>query len=689
MTTFVRVLMLAALFPGCSEYGLQGRKDRDATDTGVSFAVDTAGLLDSGPSNCDAPAGLADAVSVAEACVTDPVLGTLDTVVEWDLASLNVLHEYGQVLMTPVVGPLTDGDGDGDVDADDPPSVVVVADDGGTDDGNNHGVMQIVDGRSGRIAVTVSRVDWGDTQVFPYRYSNVALGDIDGDGTPEIVAVVTVVGGPPGEGGGEDTDTNPPEEDTGGGGEDTDIVVRPSPPPGPPPVGGGPCRVAAYAADGTLRWLAEAPELPCGSHAPALADLEGDGAVEVIVGANVFEGATGAVRFSGASGAGRPPMFHEAGWMSFAVDLDGDGAQEVVTGSTVYDADGGVVCETGEEDGFPAVADLDGDNVADLVVVTNGWLRVFDATCTPKLAERVGDAGVGGPASIGDLDGDGLPEIGVASAGAYTVFEADGRVVWSIPISDASSSSTGSAFFDFDGDGILKVVYADEVALWLVDGATGVVRMRDDTHSSRTLHEYPVIVDVDGDGATEIVVPNGGSHSDAEALGLYVLGSADGSWPTNRRVWNQHAYAVTNIDDDLSVPASPMPNWPTYNTFRSGTVDPVSGGSAPDAVPVAEVCDAQCVTGTWVADVRVGNTGLAGLRTGVPVTLYVGEAAVETRWTTAVVASGGVSETFRFTLEASTTRDEVRVAVDDDGGGVGRVTECDEVNNVLALAGCE
>ncbi len=693
-------IALIGLALGCSDYGInEAKPERDTTDTGAFFAPDSAGEADTAV--CLGEATLLDAVGVDESCVSSPVTGTLDAVVEWELGDGLELPEYGHVLMAPVVGPLRDGDADGDVDADDPPCIVVVADDGGADANNTHGVLRVLDGRDGTPLAAVSRVDWGTTQVFPYRYSNAALGDLDGDGVPEIVAVVTVVSGPPEDPGGGD-DTAPPG---GGGGDDPDdtgIVVRPAPsgpwsrlfgpaPPAgapapmPPPPGSEPCRVAAYTPDGALRWLAEEPAVPCGGHAPALADLEGDGTVEVIVGPVLLEGASGAWRASGDAGGGRPMEFAEAGWMSFAADLDGDGTQEVVSGAALYAPDGTTRCVTGAADGFPAAADLDADGAGEVVVVASGWLRVHDADCAPRASWALLGEGLGGPPTIGDLDADGLPEIGVATAEAYTAYEADGTVLWSVPVSDWSSSSTGAAFFDFDGDGGLEVVYADETALWILDGRSGDVRLQDDAHSSRTLHELPVVVDVDGDGLTEIVVPNGGTHSDAEATGLYVLGSADGSWATNRRVWNQHAYSVTNVDDDLGVPATPTPNWPTWNTFRSGTVDPVSGGALPDAVPVIEVCTDACADGRLVVDVAVGNQGMAGLRGGVPVTLYVDGVAAGTTWTDAVVGTGGVSAGARFEVASGAT---VRVAVDDDGTGAGRVVECAEDNNAGEEPGC-
>lgn len=677
----VRVASVVLLAPACSDYALKEYDpDLPGMDASAIFRPDTAESL--AEPTCTDEADLPAGVDVVESCVATPVVSTLTTTVEWATTTLGDLPEYAHVLMAPVVGPLRDLDGDGDVDADDPPCIAIVADDGGGDGQSTRGVLRVLDGRDGTPLGSVALLTEDDAQIFPYRYSNLALGDLDHDGVPEIVAVVTVNEGPPGDPGGSGEDTGPPDDgggDTGGGG----IVVRPGAPL--PPPAEGPCRVAAFTPELALKWLAEEPALTCGGHAPALADLEGDGTVEVIVGAALFEGATGAWRGSGSAGGGRPLGFPEAGWMSFAVDLDGDGVQEVVSGDAVYAPDATTRCTTGYPDGFPAAADLDGDGVGELVVAASGVLRVFDASCALRSEVALVGAGIGGPPSVGDLDADGLPEIGVASAEAYAVFEADGTLRWSVPTSDASSSTTGAAFYDFDGDGGLEVVYADETALWILDGATGTVRLQDDSHSSRTLHELPVIVDVDGDGATEIVVPNGGAHTDDPAVGLYVLGSADGSWTTNRRVWNQHAYAIVNVDDDLGIPRAPASSWPTWNTFRSGTIDPVGGGALPDAVPVFEVCDPACETGRLLVDVAVGNGGMSPLRAGVPVTLYVDGAPVETARTSAVVAPGEMSEPLRFEVWPGR---EVRVVVDDDGRGFGRVVECSETNNAGVEPGC-
>ncbi len=41
---------------------------------------------------------------------------------------------------------------------------------------------------------------------------------------------------------------------------------------------------------------------------------------------------------------------------------------------------------------------------------------------------------------------------------------------WQATTNDASSGNTGSAVFDFEGDGIAEAVYADETRLWSFAG---------------------------------------------------------------------------------------------------------------------------------------------------------------------------------------------------------------------------
>ncbi|MDP6931361.1 MAG: VCBS repeat-containing protein [Myxococcota bacterium] len=659
-----------AMAGGCSEYGLsRGGKDVNAPDEEQSLDTGSGGEGDTEITSCD-EIELSDEVGGDETCLHEPVTGTLAVEVEWSIEVFTSYPEYDEVLMTPVVGQLSDDDGDGFITSADTPDIAIVTDDGGDDQDGTHGVLRVLSGDGSGQWLEVFKGEFGSIECFPYRYSNLALGDVDADGEPEIVLTIEMV--PEGEGEG------------GEAPEDVDPV-------GPPPPTADedelPCYVAAVSLAGEVEWVAQDFVLDCGGHAPALADLDGDGTVEVVIGPVILAGEDGSLLAEGSAGSGRYYAYEEIGYHTIVADLDGDGTQEVVAGNTVYDSSGAVVCELAvdDSDGFPAVADLDGDGLGDFVWVGDGIVRVADAACDLQASWSLEGDGNGGPPTISDFDGDGEPEIGMASGSSYAVYETDGTVLWSVEITDDSSHATGSAVYDFEGDGRPEVLYSDEVTLWIFDGATGEARLEDTTHTSRTLHEYPTVADVDGDGLPEIVVPNGGGHYGTEKTGLYVLGNTDDSWLAGRQVWNQHAYCITNIEDDLTVPSAPGSNWPFYNSFRSGDLNPVYAGASADAVPLAESCTLECEDGVLRVMARVGNQGAAPLRPGIPVTLYAVDGdtrtALETQWTDLMLEPGEVSADLSFEVAVEDGGADGLVLLVDDAEGLTYVRECHEDNN--------
>ena len=125
-------------------------------------------------------------------------------------------------------------------------------------------------------------------------------------------------------------------------------------------------------------------------------------------------------------------------------------------------------------------------------------LVVYDTDCSMMAMWPLQGGGTGGPPTIADYDGDLMPEIGLVDAHTYSVYQPDGTVEWSAPVTDASSHNR-ILVFDFEGDGFPEVVYADELVSLVFDGRNGQVRLRDDGHNPRTLHEYPTVADIDND----------------------------------------------------------------------------------------------------------------------------------------------------------------------------------------------
>ena len=189
---------------------------------------DTGGLIETpdDPSLCD-PIELPDTVEVDDACLSEPVTGTIGALIEWSMTEFEGYPEYSKILSAPVVGQLTDDNGDGVAGPEDVPDIIASFDDAGSED-SAHGVLRWISGDGTANAQILDRwVDEFGDQFFPYRYASPALGDIDGDGVTDIVSLFERVSTGPADGGPPDDGGPPPDEDT-------DHPVAPPPPSSAP-----------------------------------------------------------------------------------------------------------------------------------------------------------------------------------------------------------------------------------------------------------------------------------------------------------------------------------------------------------------------------------------------------------------------------------------------------------------------
>ncbi|TVQ88769.1 MAG: hypothetical protein EA397_16360 [Deltaproteobacteria bacterium] len=530
----------------CSEYGFTGADVGGDPDGRDPWGGD--GDRDPLTDSCEERNFNGFDASINEDCYNEPSIGTFNPQVRWSKRNWSVQSGSNWIMSSPIVVQLTDDNGDGVIDNNDIPDIVVVTFSGGA-------VVRALSGDTGEEL-------WSTPTNFQITTSPAAA-DLDGDGLIDIVGV------------------------TSNG-------------------------VEAFNHDGTLKWTRSgvlAGAINGTSDAASITDMDGDGVPEIIVGSGILDNHGNLI----ARGAhGRAGVNGNVGTASFAVDLDGDGVQEVVVGNALYRKDGTAIWFNNESDGYPAVGDLTGDGEPEIVVVGDRSIRLQDRHGTVLWSGSVPGttSGQGGPPTIADFSGDGLAEIGVAGGSRYTVFRADGTVLWSMPTNDTSSGNTGSTVFDFEGDGAAEVVYADQTDLWVFNGADGSVKLRFADHSNGTWLEYPVVVDVDNDGHAEIVVvhtPQYGTNT-----GLTVLGDRDNSWRRGHPIWNQHAFHITNINSDGSVPASSERNWLRYNNFRSSYLSTTDGLAAPDlTMAYADICQLDCNEGRLIVWTHAGNEGMA------------------------------------------------------------------------------
>jgi hypothetical protein len=459
----------------------------------------------------------------------------------------------------------------------------------------------------------------------PYSDTTPALGDLDGDGRPEIVVR------------------------TGGGG------------------------IAAFAIDpvaktASVLWHTTTPAVG-GVQSISLADLDDDGKPEVVVGSRVYASdgtyldavPTGDEHLCGVGGSYVAP--------TVIGDIDHDGRPELVYTQGIWELNPATKKLSQEAyytpngaAGFIAVGDFgdfpaasgDGPGKPEIAVMSFGQLRLQsiggDLVFGPKTLPGNGD---GGNVTIADYDGDGAPEIGVVGYYKYVVFDprcgddtrpgtcvsnrTDG-ILWEQDILENSCAIMGSTVFDFEGDGAAEVVYADQCFLRIMSGVDGHV-VWSHPRSSGTWYEAPIVADVDGDFIAELVTPIAwdvpgcpsvdpvfagltcsataaclssaltcdaglcrctvdGDCGDPEMICTTPLAGSPGSgnvcrskyqiktgirvysdeaWVPSRTIWNQHAYSITNVNTDGTIPKTSATerNWstPGLNNFRQNVQD--------------------------------------------------------------------------------------------------------------------
>lgn len=460
------------------------------------------------------------------------------------------------VASTPVIG---------DIDEDGNPEIVYTAQTGFSQC-EAIGIDGVTKAEDFRVTYTAG-CNGGLGSCFCGNSSAAALGDIDVDGSPEIVLYQTVL---------------------------NNRLVR------------------LFEADGT-EISSFVPPRNSSSTNPILENMDADPEPELLWPGGWLD-LDGTVGLNLALGA-----------QPVAVDIDDDGALELITrinwgNLRAYEADGTQIWSTSlagltADFSRAAVADLEGNGQPDLVVghahdfgtnrkltAVRGadgtilWENTFpDAVgrCT-NTGDPCGDgfpnctglfnscdtiqAGPPTTPTVADLDGDGEPELAtfirrwVGVEDHVVAFDTDGSVLWSTEASDPGGTEPGVASADLNGDGKAEVLWNGWCdGFTILDGMTGAILYRDPRADSASGGDSPTLGDVDNDGHVEIAT--GGID------GFYIFG-ADLDWGPGRAVWNHLDYHVTNVEDDLTIPTAKPKHWLSNNTYRSQSAGSFGGSAA-------------------------------------------------------------------------------------------------------------
>lgn len=622
-------------------------------------------------------------------CKIVPTFTDLTVVEEWK-------SDADQVISIPVVANLDNAG---------PPEVVVnlTQQDGA---GFPGGRIQILNGATGAVLVPAI-AHAPPTSYGSHGRSTIAAGDVSGDNLPDVVYASRV-----------------------------DASFK--------------SLIVAIDRTGALLWTSHAPNnapyrFSIENAAITLANFDADAQSEIVIGATLLDHDGTVLWDQGGNGLGSEFGTNDTykGGISAVADLDNDGKPEIVSGrnawKVAWNAGPPVTATvtpywtyTGD-DGYPAIADLDKDGSPEVVLVAKGQVIVLDgqtgrlfcavdptdAQCVTTPSKRAQPIAIpggtmqnrGGPPTVADFDGDGRPEIGVAGGFSYSVYDlnrpgedtsglptpAAGAlfVRWTKGTQDKSSNATGSSVFDFQGDGSAEVVYQDECNVWVYSGTDGRTQLQL-PNTTGTIHEYPLVVDADGDGNSEILVVANDSNAATDCpnqtprRGVFLYGDPNDRWVPTRKVWPQHTYHVTNANAVGNVPLAEDANWlqPGLNDYRKNAQGE-GVFNAPDLAVELSVSVDQCAAGQLVLKARVTNLGALGVFPGVTVSFHEGASAagpvVGTGTTTTPLLPGG-SQTISVTIPAPAQLVDYFVTVD-GAPAAGSVAECDEMNNVDQATG--
>ncbi len=617
---------------------------------------------------------------------------------------------YSNVMMTPLAA---------DMDGSGTPNVIANAyqETGG---GGGNSVPVVIDGATGET------VYYNATR-FTNFGAQLAVADVTGNGLPEIVGV---------------------DHQTGGIGLIENIVDCPDPEDDD---------------DGCYLWWND-EDVETDQGAPVVADLNADGNVEIILRETILNGETGEMIAQLDSGGYD---------YTVAVDVNGDGRLEILGAGCLYSLDedhelSEVWCTdqpVADDDRKRYVAagdvtDEDGRaGMPEFVITGDGNVYVVAADDGTVLHQFpiYGD-GAGGSPIIADFDGDGSAEFGIASANCYTVFDLDcvvpdaeddddlmedrpgcerpqietcdvghhcacedlqdtmgtgDGVLWSIYVQDESSHRTGSSVFDFQGNGRNEVVYNDECLLMVLDGQDGSPYFLHG-NTNRTSSEYPIVVDVTGNGQTNIVVSanndqferdcqdpindqperfpecHPGDADDAPdwctegTHGVIALQDPNDRWVRTRSVWNQFDYYIDNATDDTAgVPTSPSMPWESHNTFRANRQGEIPLNSPNPTVHSLSVNSVFCPE-QLVLSFVVENAGTRAIGADLPISIYRTDVdpdeLIETVTTTDPIFPGQVVPfEISFNIEGDDLGSDMdfRVVANDDGQGGSPEDDCD------------
>ncbi|MCA9632920.1 MAG: hypothetical protein KC766_34950 [Myxococcales bacterium] len=412
----------------------------------------------------------------------------------------------------------------------------------------------------------------------------------------------------------------------------------------------------------------------------------------------------------------------------------------------------GPIAVPGGGGGAPTISDYDGDGLPEVGVAGEAFLTVYDIDCTssPRTggtcsAGNACDDAAGSPgpcpegilwsrrtqdnssnitgSSVFDFEADGVAEVVYADECFVRVYEGTSGAVRFSQYRSSCTWYENPIVADTDGDFRADLVTPSNLAC--SDGVNGIactmleggvdtqfpgLRCQENADCASGVCDSGLCrctataeccgagTDTDclEEGYSCAPPPSGtpGTGNTCRAAhphgvsGIRVYQDANDRWVRSRTIWSQHAYAVTHINEDGTVPprSTWQDNWldPDLNNFRQNVPGVANGLATPDLTAGASAFD--CGAGGAELRAPICNRGAEPIGSGISVGFYA-EGNVVCSATTSKALNPGECETVSCTWADAPTSGEVDVTViaDDKSDR----NECREANNQGTIPGVQ